>query len=556
MTTGKAAPIKTSPTFVKNYPAMSLRKVHFLLLSLLSAVLLALGWPQQGFPGLLFIGFVPLFFIEEAILQHRERYGRFHVFRWAWLSFFVWNALTTWWIWNSTIFGAVMAIILNSLFQAIVFLAYHFVRRNLRPMSAGVLLLSAFWIGFEYLHLDWDLSWPWLNLGNGFAAYPRWIQWYEYTGVFGGSLWVICANVLIFNILKKILTEKSTKVVVPAVALGMLIMIPLVISFIMFNHYEEKGKPVEVVVVQPNNDPWSKQYGLPTRQVIDKLIRLAESKTDSTLRYVVFPESGIYDDIWLDNIDKPESIQRLRAFVKEHPHLSLIVGASTYQYYGKIKATETSRRFTDTGEWYDTFNSAICIDTTQHYDYTHKSKLVPGPERLPFPSLTRPLQDMAFDLGGTVGSLGTMKERVVMGGRHDSLWVCVPICYESIYGEFVNGFISKGARLIFVITNDGWWGNTAGHRQHLTFSSLRAIETRRDIARSANTGISAFIDQRGIITRQSKYWEEAVLRGTMHANTEITFYVAYGDYIGRLCGFTAILFILLAVTVALRKKKL
>lgn len=533
-----------------------LRKSSFVLLSLLSALLLTLGWPQHGFPGLLFIGFVPLFYIEAAILEHRQRYGRFHMFRWAWLSFFVWNTLTTWWIWNSTIFGAVMAILLNSFFQSLVFLAYHFVRRNLRPMPAGALLLSAFWIGFEYLHLDWDLSWPWLNLGNGFAAYPRWIQWYEYTGVFGGSLWVMAVNVAVFFLLKHVLVHRWHRIAWPAAVLLVLIAVPLVVSFIIFRNYREQGKPVEVVVVQPNNDPWSEQYGLPAREVVDHLLRLTQSRTDSNVRYVVFPESAIYDDIWIGSIARTESVQQLLGFVAKYPQLSLIVGASTYQDYGKAKATETARRFTNSGEYYDAFNTAICMDTSLLFEYSHKSKLVPGPERLPFPSITFALQEVAFDLGGTVGSLGIMKERTVMGGRSDSIWVCAPICYESIYGEFVNGFVRKGARLIFVITNDGWWGNTAGHRQHLTFSSLRAIETRRDVARAANTGISAFIDQRGVIRQQSKYWEEAVLRDTLHANTTITFYVQYGDYIGRLAAFTAVLFFLLTITVVLRRKKL
>lgn len=535
---------------------LNFRKSGFALLSLLSALLLTFGWPQHGFPGLLFVGFVPLFFIEAAILEQRGRYGRFHMFRWAWLSFFLWNTFTTWWIWNSTIFGAVMAILLNSLFQALVFLAYHFVRRNLRPMPAGTLLLSVFWIGFEYLHLDWDLSWPWLNLGNGFAAYPRWIQWYEYTGIFGGSLWVMAVNVSVFYLIRYVLTHQQRRIIRSAIVLLLLVSVPLAVSFFIFSNYQEKGKPVEVVVVQPNNDPWSEQYGLPAREVVDQLLRLTQSQTDSAVRYVVFPESAVYDDIWIGSVARSESVQQLLGFVAKYPRLAMIVGASTYQDYGKEKVTETARRFTNTGEYYDAFNTAICVDSSLQFEFSHKSKLVPGPERLPFPSVTFALQELAFDLGGTVGSLGIMKERRVMGGRDDSLWVCAPICYESIYGEFINGFIRKGARLIFVITNDGWWGNTAGHRQHLTFSSLRAIETRRDVARAANTGISAFFDQRGMITQQSKYWEPAVLRSAMHANTELTFYVKYGDYIGRLAGFTALLFLVLALSVVLRRKRI
>lgn len=530
------------------------RKRQFLLLSVVSALILSLGWPRFGFPGLLFFGFVPLFFIEETILNNREKFGRFHLFRWVWITFFIWNGLTTWWIWNSTIFGAVMAIILNSLFQALVFVAYHFVRRNLRPMAGGPLLLIAFWIGFEYLHLDWDLSWPWLNLGNGFAAYPRWIQWYEYTGCFGGSLWVLMANAFAFLAIKAAIRRQKRLVLQNGSAFTVLLVVPLVVSGVLWCQYTEQGKPIDVVVVQPNNDPWSEQYGLPTQNVVDRLLALSETKTDSAVKYVVFPESAIYDDIWLDNIGSPESIRKIAGFVKAHPQVAVIAGVSSYQYYGKVKQTETARRFSHGDEFYDAYNTAICIDTSFKFEYTHKSKLVPGPERLPFPSVTFALQKIAFDLGGTVGSLGTMPNRVVLG-HSTSTPVCVPICYESIYGDFLTGFIRNGAQLIFVITNDGWWGHTAGHRQHFTFSQLRAIETRRDVARAANTGISGFIDQRGEIIAESTYWEEAVMRHTLHANTFLTFYVKYGDYIGRLAAFTSLLFLLLAISMVLRHKK-
>jgi apolipoprotein N-acyltransferase len=115
-------------------------------------------------------------------------------------------------------------------------------------------------------------------------------------------------------------------------------------------------------------------------------------------------------------------------------------------------------------------------------------------------------------------------------------------------------YIRKGANLIFVITNDGWWGNTPGHRQHFTFSKMRAIETRRSVARSANTGISAFIDQRGDVYQATEYWVPAVIRQTINANDEITFYVKYGDYIARLSAFVAVFLVLIAISFRLRWK--
>ncbi|MCK5169803.1 MAG: apolipoprotein N-acyltransferase, partial [Bacteroidales bacterium] len=122
------------------------------------------------------------------------------------------------------------------------------------------------------------------------------------------------------------------------------------------------------------------------------------------------------------------------------------------------------------------------------------------------------------------------------------------------YGEFVTDYIKNGADFIFVITNDGWWGNTAGYKQHLNYSQLRAIETRRSIARSANTGISAFINQRGEILSRTQWWVRDAIKDTIKANTELTFYVKYGDYIGRLAGFLAIFIFLYAFVQSILNK--
>ena len=102
--------------------------------------------------------------------------------------------------------------------------------------------------------------------------------------------------------------------------------------------------------------------------------------------------------------------------------------------------------------------------------------------------------------------------------------------------------------MIFIITNDGWWGNTAGHKQHLHYASLRAIETRRSIARSANTGISAFINQRGDIEQATEYWEPAVIQGTIRANDQMTFYGRHGDYLARTAAWLSV-FVFLAALV-------
>ncbi len=119
--------------------------------------------------------------------------------------------------------------------------------------------------------------------------------------------------------------------------------------------------------------------------------------------------------------------------------------------------------------------------------------------------------------------MGLDEERKVFKTHNDSLKIAAIICYESAYGEWVSKFVKNDANLIFVVTNDGWWGNTPGYRQHFSFSRLRAIETRRSIARSANTGISGFINQRGDAFQMTTYWEQAVIRQKINANCEKTF---------------------------------
>ncbi|MGC8864148.1 MAG: apolipoprotein N-acyltransferase [Bacteroidales bacterium] len=523
-------------------------------LSALTGMLLALAWPVRGFPGLLFVAWVPLLWVEDYLLTNKEKYRRWAAFRPAFVAFGVWNTLTTWWIWNSTPWGGVMAIFFNTLFMSVVFAVYHMSRRTLRKGRNLNWLLIPYWIAWEYLHLNWDLSWPWLNLGNGFASYVKWIQWYEFTGILGGSIWVLVSNLIALNLLKHLKEKTASPLGLSVLALVLILWVglPLGWSFRKYNTYQEQGPAMEVVVVQPNIDPWTEQYTLPVNEVFRRNITQAENLIDDKVNLLVCPESALQESIWLNNPYNSVSIQLLKEYVKQHPKLTLVMGASTFKYYMPGEKLPSSvRKFSDGSGYYDAYNTAFVVDTSAELGYYHKSKLVPGPEKLPLPALTRPFQEIAFNLGGTVGTLGTSPQRTVFRQAATGARFNAAICYESVYGEFMNGFIRNGSQLICVLTNDGWWGFTAGHRQHMSFSSLRAIETRRNVARSANTGISCLVNQRGDILQPLPYWTSGAIRGTVHLNDTLTFYVKYGDYLGRISAFVTVLFLLLTMAVAL-----
>lgn len=412
-----------------------------------------------------------------------------------------------------------------------VFWIFHIVKRRLLKsaycqLATANWLFVISWIAFEYFHHRWDLTWPWLTLGNAFAKNHTWIQWYEFTGVPGGSLWVLALNLFFFEWLNG--KPKKVFVIVPA------ILIPIVISYFIYYSYKEKENPVNIVCVQPNIDPYSEKFsGMNFEEQLNKMLALAKEKIDSTTDYLVFPETALTEEIWENDLEQTASIKILKEFLKPYPKLKIITGASTWYLYKEgEKLSVTARKFKQEDGYYDAYNTALQIDSSNKIQIYHKSKLVPGVERMPYPAVFGFLGKLAIDLGGMSGSLGTQDERTVFTGKEG---IAPVVCYESIYGEYVGDYIKNGAALIFIITNDGWWRDTPGYKQHLLYGRLRAIESRRSIARSANTGISCFINERGDFSQETEWWKPAVIKASINSNSEKTFYTKFGDIIGRVC---------------------
>lgn len=535
-----------------------MRKIHLYLFSVLSGLLLSLAWPANGFAGIIFLAVIPLLFIEDHISANRDKYHKFSVLWFSYISFLIFNLLTTWWIKNSTVFGVTMAVLLNSLFMAITFHVYHLSKNSMYRPGRGHFMLIFYWITWEFLHLDWDLSWSWLNLGNVFTSRPSWVQWYEYTGAFGGTFWVLMINILIYKIIREARFREFGKRFIPILSVITFLLVagPLAWSVITWNNYQDKGEAVNVVVTQPNIDPYGEQYDIPVEESVNRNLDLARKLVDDSTDYVVCPESTLQENIWEGLIERSYSIRMLRNYLKGHPGLKMVIGASTFTRYGEDEELSPTVRWHEGAEfWYDAHNTAIFLEENGGAVTYHKSVLVPGVEKMPFRKYLSFMDKLAIDLGGTVGSIAPSPERKVVTPNDGSPPVGMAICYESAYGEFFSRFVRNGAELMFIITNDGWWGNTPGHKQHLQFASLRAIENRRSIARSANTGISAFISQRGEIMQATEYWEPAVIKQTIYANDERTFYTRQGDYIARISAFVTAFLLLISITQSILKKK-
>lgn len=522
------------------------RLLHYIL-SISTGVLLSLAW--LGFPGwVLFFAFFPLLLLENFFVTNKNEFRGVSFWGYAFLAFLIWNGLSTWWIAYATVAGAAMAILANSFLMSLVWWLGHTARRYFKA-NLGHLALAVFWISFEYFHFHWDIEWPWLNLGNGFANNVKMIQWYEYTGILGGTVWVLALNMILFNIFIGIRNALPRRQIVYSTAgFLILLLVPWMFSRSVYNSYQEKGNPLNVVVVQPNIDPYNEAYDVQAEnRKLQKFIRLAELKMSEKTDLIIGPETVFerYPDWNVDRLESNYQFRQLTDWLWQYPDAELIFGTSASKIYPNAESTSSTARKSNE-VYYDVFNSAVFINRNGSGDIYHKSILVPGVEKMPFRNYLGFLRDWVIDLGGTTGSLGSQEEPTNFALKN-GVEVAPVICYESVFGAYLSKFVQKGAGLIVVITNDGWWRNTPGYKQHLSYSRLRAIETRRSVARSANTGISCFVNQRGDVLQPTPWWEEAAIEGTVNLNDEVTFYVKHGDFIARVAMFMAVLILLFLV---------
>jgi len=519
-----------------------------LSLSVISGFLLSVGWLLLGLGWVMLFAFVPILFILDKQLDIRKRSKASEFSLYCLISFVIWNTISTYWIYKATIPGAIAVILIYSILMAgVMFLSFR--TFELLGRRIGLMVFVTNWVAFEYLFMNSQISWPWLVLGNAFADNVSLIQWYEFTGHLGGSVWILIVNVLIYELLKSIIEKKEKRLLLKLYGiLFIFLIVPLGYSFIKYHTYEEISNPVEVVIIQPNIDPYNEKFSVPVQSQLDKIIEIAELYSDNEVDYFIAPETAITYGVWENDICNNNYIKFIREFLEDNPQAKFIIGANTLNKYpgGKDK-TETAVESGNSGNYFDIFNTSLQIDTSLNVGIYHKSKLVPGIEMLPYPKLFWFLKDLMLDLGGMTGSHGTQKEREVFKNQRLNLSIGVPVCYESVYGQFISEFVLKGADVLFLITNDGWWGNTPGYKQHLNLSRLRAIETRRSIARSANTGISCIINQKGDIVRSLEWWHSGAIRGYLNANDKITFYVKNGDYLARMSVVISALVLLIGI---------
>ena len=529
-------------------------RYHHLIVAVAGSILLWASWPVSPLTLLIFIAWVPLLWLED----HAGNWKRLLALTYVHMLF--WNVLTTWWVWNASAPGAMGAFIANSLIMCVPWILFFFTKKQFgRWMGYGSLII--YWLTFEYIHHNWELSWPWLTLGNAFATHPQWVQWYEYSGNSGGSLWVMLANIIAYSIFSEYRKHGRTTFYFKTLSVWIaVIAIPIIISRMIISSERKivaaalSGATKNVVVVQPNVDPYKEKFTSPVEIQVQRLISLSEKEIDQRTALVVWPETAIPAQVWEDEIKGDPYYQQVWSFLNRHHAISLLTGIDSYKNYGTNKehAPATARMDNNSGIYYDAFNTAAFFNGDTSIGLYHKAKLVPGVETLP--SFLNFMGKWFEDFGGISGTLGRDSERKVFSATNGYYKSAPIICYESIYSDYITEYVRKGANILIVITNDGWWGNTPGYKQHMNYARLRAIETRKWVARSANTGISCFIDPLGNVVNPQPWDTAAVIKLAIPVDDRQTFFVQHGDILSRSAVAVCVLLLVLLLIAAKSNK--
>jgi apolipoprotein N-acyltransferase len=522
------------------------------LLLVLSGTILGLAYPPNPVGLFGAIGLVPLLLALERATTWRT------FLKWSYLSLVIFSALSSWWIgsWQAKtdpflMISCVMLILVHPLFFMAPLVAYRWVRMR-RGLFFALAFLPFLWCGGEYLHALTDASYPWLTLGNTQTYNLYYIQFIEFTGVWGVSFLLLVQNCVLTAMVFALGLESRDQS--RLIRVGMTLLALTLVPPFLYGFYTLEGRQYEplapnqqltVTVIQPNVDPWDKWNQADTTDHIGLNQRLSATSAGAH-------RTEMY--LWSENaiptpISQPGN-ERMAAKMEaavESLGVPVMTGFPDYVRYGPgDQPPVTSRPGIE-------YNAALGRpDTTYRWDYFnsvglwvpgkgltgayHKMQLVPFGERIPFaddvPFLTGLL---SWDVGISSWAKGKTIQTFSVPYRGGTTKSASVICFESIYPNIVRQFIDSGANFMTIITNDGWYLGTPGPLQHARIAIMRAIETRRAIARAANTGISCFISPYGTIYNETPEGIPAATTGVVELRDDMTLYVRWGDWWPMLC---------------------
>ena len=435
-------------------------------------------------------------------------------------------------------FLAVPAMLLLVFYMSVylaLFSAGFFLLQQYARFSLLLLGVPSLWVG-----LDWIRSWffsgfPWMDIGYGFWATPVLLQAADLFGHFGYTFVIVFSNLLLFFLGKARYSgfQRIAGVAVLACILG----VTSLYSVKRWHEIEGIIKTAETAVVgvaQGNVEQTRKWSPQERKRTVEDYVRLSRKLVDSQpVSLIVWPETALpfYPT-------RNEFLQPVSTFVT-NAQVALLTGAPWYE----VEQSQTQRSVRH-------YNSAVLMEPSGDFKAAYyKSHLVPYGEYVPlkkYLSFLAPLVEAAGNF-----SVGTIEEPL----KYDHINAGVLICFESIFGNLARSWVENGANILINLTNDAWYGKSSAPHQSWAMTTYRAVETRRSLVRSANTGISGVIDPLGRIISESELFVEWAHADRVVLLNERTFFVRAGYLFAPICAAMSLI-ILMVTCVKARQKRI
>ncbi len=524
-----------------------------ILLGLLSGILIGISYPPIPLPFIIFFSFIPYFFVLE------EKESLLSINRISYLTFFVFNLITIYWVGSWTkeadpflmISGALLLFVNPAIY--LISTTLYYLAKNVFNKKIALFLFPFCWVSFEYLYSLTDLRFPWLTLGNSLSYLNQFIQIADVIGVYGLSLIILYVNIFLYLFIKEVRVNKKTNYRY-AIAALLLIFIPLVYGGYRIAGYESPKEKIKVGLIQPDLNPWDKWQAGNIEEQLDLYLQLSKEAVNKDARLIIWPESAL--PVYLLSGNYPFEVERIQQFVDQN-NIWLLTGMPDATFYFDLDEAPKDAKKTKSGDVaYTSYNSILLFmpnsSSIQKYG---KIKLVPFGEHVPFVELFPILGDLIkWQVG--ISSWNVGREQIVF--NTPLVKIGGAVCIESIYPEFIAQFVQKDADIIAVVTNDSWYGYSSGPFQHKEISVLRAVENRRTVVRAANGGVSCIIDPLGRTIGETKLFTKDVLVGHAPILKGKTFYTQFFFLIpffsSSVSIATILFFIYKKITIKLKKR--
>ncbi len=511
-----------------------MKHIRLLLMALASAALFVFSWQSSSFPFLILLAFIPLFFIEHVIERNHDHNKPGKIFFYSWVTFFLWNLSAISWTMDISIFIWMYASIVISILMALVFLIFHITKRHTAYPGHGYFAFVIYWMAFEYFLNISIINWPVMELGTAFANYPQFIQFFEFTGISGGSLWILLCNVLILYVFDALFYfgNRNKAVRIAQVSLFLIILLGLPgFSYYLYTQKTTGNQSSEISLVQPGKNPMNDEAK------IAQLIPTAQSQLNKNTTLLIFPEH-ITNPMQYEKIIH-KGVDIFNPMLDKNPRLKIILP------FSKI---DPSNNFP---------GSTLDLLIISQKGTIHKqifSRNMPGFNTLPIPPLGFMLAKLT-NKNYKMDSHALVQEKTTIQTEIPSGKAGIFADQAILFNPSELRELSATSEILIQLSNNIWWDSDKFNKQSLSLARLAAISHKRPVGHVTHKGITTLIGPKGNIKASINEKTDAI-SATLPIINRVSFYTKYGNYLGRIfLFFSGLLVLYTIVSMITRKSK-